>query len=431
MPDVLTNTHQQHRYSFFAITSIAAYLVCIAVMAINSGSVMSSTYIMSCGAATILALFMPLEAFCNCIFMTISFTSVLKLPIEAFSFMTLMQLLLIVRSMFSRAKINIGTMINISLICLFTQFFPIISAGQNSSNITLLIFNVLTFYCTYKLTLAERINISHAYIFFSLGTLIAGFIGLNYGINAFANQDYRFAGLWTDPNFWGMFCLIGIVSCMMAGFRRPFSFVFLLPIIIGLALQGFMTLSRTFLFVCVLMVLVISWTSMKKNWGAAILIICIICVGIYYAIPYAEDVLASRRLNEDDISNGRFESTIKFLEYIFGHIEILLFGLGYSNSLTYNEIHNISHVATHNTYADLLVEFGFVTDIFIAIGLFRSSKYIKALYKSIRTMPGLILCLLLFYMATLSMLKYALVYLFLGTIVGYSYRQCAKLKIVS
>lgn len=57
-----------------------------------------------------------------------------------------------------------------------------------------------------------------AYTSFAVGVLIAGLIAINYDILISEIQDYRFCGLWTDPNFWGMFCLIGIFISLLSGF---------------------------------------------------------------------------------------------------------------------------------------------------------------------------------------------------------------------
>ena len=78
------------------------------------------------------------------------------------------------------------------------------------------------------------------------------------------------------------------------------------------------------------------------------------------------------------------------------------------------------HLASHNTYADLFIEFGFLSDLLIVFFILKRWKYIKGVFRNLRTIPGLVILVLLFYMGTLSMFKYALVYLFIGLFCGYS-----------
>ena len=418
---------QTYRHKWLAFTGIAIYALLIGFMAINSESVTSSSYAGAMAVSLFLSSLLPVGAFCNCVFLTIPFTAVLKLPIEAFSFMTLMQLLLIIRTLMSRVKVNVNYMIGIIFAGIATQIFPTLLFGQTIANIILLSFNLLTFYCTYKLTAFGKINVNHAYLSFTVGVLLAGLIALNYGISVSIIHEYRFCGLWTDANFWGMFCMIGIITCLLNGFKRPISFIILLPFILSLSYHGFLTLSRTFTIVCALMILVTSWSYVKKSILGSILVIIIFCVSAYYAFPYAVEIFSERGFDNDDMTNGRVESTIRFFEYSLHHFDTLLFGIGYNNILDFNSIHNISHVATHNSYADIILEFGLLNNLIIFFILGKHIRHVKFLINRLFTLPGIIFCIIIFYMGTLSMLKYAFLFLFAGVFVGYT-KQNLKYK---
>jgi len=420
-------TIKTYQHPFFVFIGMAIYAVCICFMAINSQSITNPNYIMGILGAFIITAFLPLGAFCNCIFFTVPFTSVLKLPIETFSFITLMQLLLIIRAIGFKQNIYLNSYIKIVIASTLTQFFPIMVFGQTFNGIILLVFNLLTFYCVYKLVEQSELSINHAYLSFSIGVLLAGFIAIPYNIYVTDMHEDRFCGLWTDPNFWGMFCLIGIVTSLLYGFKKPLLFIFLLPIILGLAYQGFLTKSRTFIIVCSLMAIVISWSYLKKMRRGSVLVIVMLLVGIYYALPYAIEIFSERGLDENDVTNGRAENTVMIFDFMQDHLDAILFGFGYNNTLNVMQTLSFGHGASHNSYADLFVEFGLIVDVVLLIMMVKHSKYIKALLHNLNSLPGIVFCIILFYMGSLSMLKYALLFLFIGTFAG-TYKSTIKYK---
>ena len=65
---------------------LVIYGLAVSFMAINSGNIGSSIYLGCLCLALFLSLLIPVDIFLNCLFFTIPFTAVLKLPIEIFSF---------------------------------------------------------------------------------------------------------------------------------------------------------------------------------------------------------------------------------------------------------------------------------------------------------------------------------------------------------
>lgn len=406
-----------YKHPYLVTLGIALYAVCICLMAKNSGAVTSAGYMMYMGVAMVTASFLSMGGLCNCIFFTIPFTAVLKLPVEAFSFITLMQLILIIRFVVTYPK-TFNTSILIVFWGIMTQIFPMLFFSQTMSNLILLLSNLLTFYCTYRLSKDSKLNINHAYLCFTIGVVLACLISFYYEISVVEHPDYRFCGLWTDPNFWSMFCLIGITTCLLNGFRKPLLFVVFVPIIITLAYFGFMTLSRTFIIVCSLIILVTSATYLKKTVLGSVAVVLIFIIAIYYALPYAEMVFTERALDENDITNGRFINTVMIYDFVKYNIEAIMFGLGYNNTLDVMNIFSFGHGATHNTYVDLLFEFGIITNLVLLVVLLKNYYIIKRLIKNLFSLSGIVFCILVFYMGTLSMGKYALLFLFAGAYIG-------------
>lgn len=409
-----------YKHSFLVLITTLVYGVCMGVMAISSQSIFSVNYLSCLLLALLIGLLLPIGAFSNCIFLTIPFTAVLKLPFEAFSFITLMQLLLIVRCILLKKRIvNLSTFGIIFIVCTLTQLIPMLIYNQTFSNIILLSFNVMTFYCVYNLTQSNLLRVRDAYLSFSLGVVIAGFVSMSYGVHAAEIQDYRFCGLWTDPNFWSMFCLIGIISCLMVGFQKPLLFVILVPMIIVLAYYGFMSLSRTFTIICSLMVMVISWSYFKRSVWGGFLVIGILGFGIYYAFPYVIEIFAKRSIDSSDVTNGRLENTLLIFDFIGEHWSAMFLGFGYNNILNVMYSLSFGHGASHNSYMDLFADFGLIFDCILFLWFVQKRFVLKQCVSQLASLPGCIFCVILFYMGTLSMLKYALLFLFSGTYIGY------------
>ena len=417
MPSLQTATNP--RFTNLTYIGLITFVASVSYMTINSESPVSAGYLLGMGMALICAYLVPIGAFCGCIFFTIPFTSVLKLPIEAFSFMTLLQILLVTRVVFSNRWANPIVWASIVACATITQLVPFMVFDQVVSNFILLVLNLFTFYCIYILTKANNLNISLVFFAFALGVLIAGIISQSYGITVTEFQEYRFSGLWTDPNFWGMFCLIGITTCLILGFHKPILFILMAPIIIGLAMQGFLTLSRTFVVVCTLMVLVITLSYIRKNMWAGVLVLSVLAIGVIYALPFAIEVFSERGFDNNDISNGRFDNTVMIFNYIMDNPDATFFGFGYFNTLNVMHENDFGHGATHNTYADIFVEFGAVFNLIFLLVMFSNFNMVRKFISHLYTLPGLVVCVLLFYMGTLSMLKYSLLYLIFGLYLGY------------
>ncbi len=195
------------------------------------------------------------------------------------------------------------------------------------------------------------------------------------------------------------------------------------PIIIGLSMQGYMTLSRTFIVVCSLMVMIITFSYMRKSIWTGILVLAVLSIGIVYVLPYAIQIFSERGINDNDITNGRYENTVMIFDYIKNSPMATFFGFGYSNTLNVMHANHFGHGATHNSYADFFVEFGVIFDLIFLVAFFVNVNVVRRFFSRLYTLPGLVICVLLFYMGTLSMLKYSLIYLIFGLYVGY----CNKL----
>ena len=104
--------------------------------------------------------------------------------------------------------------------------------------------------------------------------------------------------------------------------------------------------------------------------------------------------------------------------FVKDNIDAVLFGMGYNNTLNVMAQFSFGHGATHNTYADLFLEFGLIVAVIILCIAIKFRHFLNDLLRKLLSLPGIVFCILLFYMATLSMGKYALLYLFAGAYIG-------------
>ena len=399
---------------------LVLYVLCIVSMTIASETAIPYIYSGSAAIALLLALYLPIGEFGNCIFFSLPFSSILKLPVEAFGFVTLMQILLIARTMLEASTGERRRCLYITIGCIASQILSASFFEQTLMNVILWTFNVLLLYAMAIITRHRYININNLFLCFSLGVLTAGIINMLTGIHAAVFQEYRFCGLWTDPNFWGIFCIIGIAASLIACLKRPLTWVYNLPIAISLAYQGFLTLSRSFLiaFAFVLVLTSISFLRHEISIKRGILLASILCLSASFALPFVTTTLTERAFDVNDISNGRIDSALAYLEFFFQNPLSILFGFGYNNTMNATEAFGVSDIVSHCSYIDVLLEFGLVNImLLIALLVFISRKW-HFNQSSLQTIQGLVACLLLIYMAIFSMLKYSLVFLFFGVFLG-------------
>ncbi len=396
------------------------FALCIVSMTITSKTTIPYIYSGSAFIAMLLALSLPVSGLCNCLFFSLPFSSILKLPVGVFGFVTLMQILLIARIMLEASAGVRRRSLYIAVGCVASQILSVLFFGQTLMNVILLTFNALLLYGMTILTRHKYINIKNLFLWFSLGVLTAGIINMLTGIHVFVVQEHRFCGLWTDPNFWGIFCIIGIAASLIACLKRPLTWVYNLPIAIGLAYQGFLTLSRSFLiaFAFVVVLMSISFLRHEISIKRGILLASILCLSASFALPFVTTTLNKRVFDVNDISNGRIESALAYLEFFFQTPLPVLFGFGYNNTMNATEAFGVSDIVSHCSYIDLFLEFGVVNILLLTAILVHISHKFHMNLSNLQTIQGLVVCLLLVYMAMFSMLKYSFVFLFFGIFLG-------------
>lgn len=371
------------------------------------------------GVALTIAITSSVEFCALCVVYTIPFALGVQGVFGGINLNNALQFLFILKALKKSDNIvPINKAIGICLAAFVTQLFPMLVCNQTISNIVILIINVLLYYIFYRMVRGGRMPYILTFIAFSIGVLISCAVA-QYGSFQIKNSDYigydffRFCALWTDPNFLGAFCNIALATCLYLSQGKTKNLLLLLPIMLLSIYFGFKTLSFTYIILLVT-VLVSFMLSYVKNTGQLIFLVFISAIIIApYIIGKIDDVMVSRIVgDETDFSHGRLTSSLNILSIWFSKIPDFLFGFGYNNTLEVLKHYSGWHLASHNSYVDLITEFGLLVNIvffsYIIIKGYLSSKYIKPLISPM----GIVAFVTLLAMGTVSGLKYEFIFIF-------------------
>lgn len=406
----------------FKKLDIYNFLIYAVVVAIIPYYNLSGAPAMTLGTIALgLALISSVEICALCVVYTIPFALGVQGVFGGLNLNNAIQLLLIIKAIFSRkGLLTLNTVIKICSIALITQIIPIIACSQSFANVIMLVINLLLLSIYYRLIKARKPTYITTFVIFSLGVLISCIVAL-YGNFQIKNIDYveydffRFCGLWTDPNFLGAFCIVVLATCLCLSQGMTKNLLLLSPIMLLSLFFGFKTLSFTFIILLLTVIGVFIVSSIKDPRQLFIIgLICTIVVAPYI-IGKIDDMLAVRVVGDDsDISHGRFASSIDLLTIWLSKVKFFLFGYGYNNTIGAINEYSSNHIASHNTYVDLITELGLLSNILFSGYVFSkgylSRKYIKPLFSSF----GVILFVTILTLGTVSGLKYEFVFIFIA-----------------
>ena len=167
-------------------------------------------------------------------------------------------------------------------------------------------------------------------------------------------QTSRFSALYLDPNYFSVSVLFAMFLCVMLLLNKQGGRILLIPVIVALTAFGFLTYSKMFLLVFVLMMLLfILWEarSPKRIIGTLVVVLLAGGVLIQWLLKSGYVDVIIDRLSGDDISTGRFDIWKIYFEYMLEHPITLLIGDGVGAP-------NQSGVAPHNTYIESMYMLG-------------------------------------------------------------------------
>lgn len=228
----------------------------------------------------------------------------------------------------------------------------------------------------------------------TLNFLIYGLLGFTiittgiylfkYGIGNYFTEIRRFGfvpykteegigGLIINPNTLGKYCAFVIASILTLNtfgkIKLNIWYIFVLAMV---AIVGLLTLSRTFLLVVALVMIIYLFTNVLGNKSVLSLFAFIIVISIFCIILYSNqslyDSLYHRIFETDDISGSRLLIYSQYAAILFSHVSIFLFGVGMQNYVEkFSRLDTLISQSTHNVLLEVLSSWGIVGLLIIVI----------------------------------------------------------------
>ncbi len=299
------------------------------------------------------------------------------------------------------------------------SLIPMILCHAELAGLVKYLFNFLLFLAVYYLfTKEDKYSLNNVYLALALGVLTSCIAG-RYYVRPVTEEVFditeswlRYKGLWTDPNFLGCFCILGILSLLLTNTNTKFGRILTWGGCIIIFYYGTLTMSRTYLVVSALLLAIFTYRSLKGSFSTnlvaiAILILCIPVLTDYYNTIQNNRVIASTTL-----TNGRVDDTKALLEAQSTDI-CAFFGAGCNNySYLYSILgSNQDKAAAHNSYVDILLQFGYIGVLILIFFITKNWKKMKTIIRALTEVYGLPMVCVLLYLGTLSALKYEFVYI--------------------
>ena len=305
----------------------------------------------------------------SCMFLLLPFANVFKLNPTGSSFFTYLTIILALKLIIKKQKIERQFLI------LWMLLFAIQVVGCNmnwgtlikQASVLLLVYGY--FHCCKNITKRVVLNLG-------IGVLISCFVANMTGI--FSNipaylrvirayeisfDTYRFTALYSDPNYLSKTLIVLCISLFVLiqqGAIGPKYYV-LIALLIGF---GFQTISKSFfLMLIVLIILSFAISIRTGRWGTtlAIALFCaIVVVLLMHGRISVFDSFLERITSTNDVTTGRVEIWKDYISAIFSNPINLLFGFGIGSTP--------KHMA-HNTYLELLYTYGIFGSLTFIAGL--------------------------------------------------------------
>lgn len=302
-----------------------------------------------------------------CMFFLLPFANVFKLNPTGSSFFTYLTIVLALKLIIKKQKIEKRFLI------LWMLLFAIQVVGCNlnwgtlikQASVLLLVYGY--FHCCKNITKQIVLN-------FGIGVLISCFAAnmtsVFSNLHAYLRvirayeislDTYRFTALYSDPNYLSKTLIVLCISLFVLIQQKEISpryYVFI-ALLIGF---GFQTISKSFFLMLIVMVILFFAILIRTgHWGTALAIIlfCAIVVVLFmYGRISVFDSFLERITSTNDVTTGRTEIWKDYISILFSNPVNLLFGFGIGSTPKY---------MAHNTYLDLLYNYGtFGSIVFIA-----------------------------------------------------------------
>ncbi len=283
------------------------------------------------------------------LFFVLTFSTIFKLHPEGKTLFNVLIAAAIVKFLFLKPHLKLEIRELLALLAFVS--YVLIFGGTNA----MVKLTSLTMYFVLMLLLfkqQEKIELRSLLLFFSLGIVLSSLAALNSryipGLTSFIQYArlkigdgeylYRFCGLHINPNFYTMDISIALAGWfgMVVGRRtKLIDYVF----IVALSVLGIMSISKSFLVMYAVLLLLVLISFGKQNIGGlmkGVFMIGLLIALIYvfadkeYMHAYLNRLLRDRSSDASlsTITTGRYDLWMGYLDHIFSDLKLLLFGEG-------------------------------------------------------------------------------------------------------
>lgn len=348
-------------------TDIAAKVILLALILLGINISFFSVFAFALALAYIV--FSDNEDGVCCMFFLLPFANVFKLNPAGSSFFTYLTIVLALKLIVKKRKIEKRFLI------LWMLLFALQVVGCNmnwgtlikQASVLLLVYGY--FHCCKNITGQIVLN-------FGVGVLISCFVAnmtsIFSNLHAYLRvirayeislDTYRFTALYSDPNYLSKTLIVLCISLFVLIQKKAISpkYYVLIALLIGF---GFQTISKSFFLMLVVMVILFFAISIRTgHWGTslAIALFCAIVVVLFmYGRISVFDSFLERITSTNDVTTGRMEIWKDYISAIFSSPINLLFGFGIGSAPKY---------MAHNTYLELLYTYGILGSLTFIAGL--------------------------------------------------------------
>ncbi len=381
-------------------------------------------------AVIILFLIGNLDAKIVLLFFFTSFSADFNTFYFGIPFYTILQILFVINVLKEKEWVMDKTYLISVILILGLQMYSIFCCNESFVKIITFILNLLLLYCISKIRITALLE-KKIYIAFVIGLLIALIAGITRTSNFQIESYVRFKGIWTDPNFLGMFCIIAIIFLFKLIKNRKIAIFFSVPVFSFLAYCGYRTYSKTFILVIILVIGIIGINVLASSSSpiSKIFLFTLIVLGIFFIYTNYVTAIVSLRGNiystSGDWTNGRFNDTIILLSKWSEKIGTILFGIGVNNSFSYAAV-------AHNTYAELLGQFGIIGAVVLIINYITILRKNNVSLGAIKKSETIYIIVILIYASVLSLESTDLIYCLLGlSIAEWNETKIKKLNVIN
>lgn len=319
------------------------------------------------------------------IFFILPFATIMKLDVGQMTFTTVLMSLSVIIIIFKNLSVK-HDYYRLFLTLCFISFLALFN-NNTIGILKLFICLLFLYYCLRDLNDKKLRNLIITFtiaviissLFRVLGGNIARISELASVHQTWTSFGYitRFAGLEIDPNYYSVHVLISLSSLLVLRYKDMISDGMLYGLSIPLYVFGMLTLSKSFMLMFAIYIILMLFVTIKKKPIYTIVIIAMVLIGIVILsifdlekITFSVERLISsfEGFEINKILTGRYNIWTNYMDAITQSDRTLLFGHGLNAPY-------VNGKASHSAYIESLYRFGLIGSMLLILSIISITRY--------------------------------------------------------